>query len=166
MAYIHTMRTLCWAPYIKYIVFWMYFVIYVWILGLLTVYITPLCSKSNISETSRDSLSINTCLILINIEYSYSFEHKYLWISNTRIFVEYSWVSCNHTRTNGSIDIGTCTNIRTHEYISWSTLIWALHWAPYIKLIISQVYSLIHSWILGLPMVYITPLHSNIVYLR
>jgi hypothetical protein len=116
-AYIRTIWTLGWAPYIKFIISQMYFVIYNWILYPLMMYITPLCSKYSISETYGNGWSSITRLILANIEYLYSFECEYSRISNTRIFAGYSRALRNHTRTNASIDIVAWTNTRIREYI-------------------------------------------------
>ena len=116
-AYIHTIWTLHWAPYIKFIISRMYFVIYNWILCPPMMYITPLCSKYSISETYGDGWSSNTRPILTNIEYLYSFECEYSWISNTRILAGYLRVLRNHTRMNASIDFVAWTNTHIREYI-------------------------------------------------
>jgi hypothetical protein len=99
---------------------WFYYIS--WILDPSMMCMSPLCSKSSISETPGDSWSSNTQLILANIENSYLFERKYSQISNIRVFAGYSRVLCNHTRVNVSINLATCVNI-----YSWGALVvWKL----------------------------------------
>ena len=91
---------------------------------------------------------------------------KYLWETNIRAR-KYTFLD---THSKCKYQFPGAMNIQVfiggYSYKAYIHTIQTLHWALYIKSIISQVYSLMYSWILGPPMVYIVPLCSNLVYLR